>query len=286
MPPRTTRAACVCGAAVGAGADAVERAARAGRGRRRRAGGRHRARPLRGASSTWCAKVVRASSRCRGHGRQRRHRRRRRGADRRRRRRVKVGVGPGSICTTRVVAGVGVPQITAIARLRASPPTRHGVPLIADGGIQYSGDIAKALAAGADAVMLGTPAGRRRREPGRGRALPGRALQGVPRHGLDRRHEGPLVLQGPLLPGRRRSTPRSSCPRASRAGWPTRARCAESCLPARRRPAPGHGLLRRRHHRRAARTAAAFVRITGAGLRESHPHDITITNEAPNYWGR
>ena len=96
---------------------------------------------------------------------------------------VKVGVGPGSICTTRVVAGVGVPQVTAVLDC-ARAAARHDIPIIADGGIQYSGDIAKAIAAGADAVMLGVTAGRRRRESGRSGALPGRALQGISRHGF------------------------------------------------------------------------------------------------------
>ena len=128
--------------------------------------------------------------------------------------RVKVGVGPGSICTTRVVAGVGVPQITAIYDC-AEAAARHGVPLIADGGIQYSGDIAKAIAAGADAVMLGWLLAGIDESPGRGRAPPGRALQGVPRHGLDRRDEGPRLLEGPVLPGRRRGR-RQARPRGDR----------------------------------------------------------------------
>ena len=195
---------------------------------------------------------------------------------------VKVGVGPGSICTTRVVAGVGVPQVTAIHDC-AQATQRHGVTLVADGGIQLSGDIRKAIAAGADVVMLGSLARRRRRVTGRGRAPPGRALQGVPGHGLARRHEGPVVLEGPLLPGRRRRQRPARCPRASRVGSPTRARCPTCMFQL-------VGGLRQAMGYCGTPTVAelqergSFVRITGAGLRESHPHDITITKEAPNYW--
>ena len=114
---------------------------------------------------------------------------------------IKVGMGPGAICTTRVVAGIGVPQITAVYDC-AQVAAKHDVPLIADGGVQYSGDIAKALAAGADCVMPGAP-GRGRREPGRCRPPPGRAVQGVPGDGLARRHEVAFVFER-VLPGRRR----------------------------------------------------------------------------------
>ena len=116
---------------------------------------------------------------------------------------VKVGIGPGSICTTRVVAGVGVPQVTAIHDV-AEVASRHGVPVIADGGITSSGDVAKAIAAGADTVDARLDARRHRRGARRRRLPAGRALQGVPRHGLARRDEGARVLEGPLLPGRRR----------------------------------------------------------------------------------
>ena len=119
---------------------------------------------------------------------------------------VKVGVGPGSICTTRVVAGVGVPQVTAIHNAsRACRPA--GVPLIGDGGLQYSGDIAKALVAGADTVMLGSLLAGCEESPGELIFVNGKqfkAYRGMGSLGRDG-HPRPerLVLQGPLLPGRR-----------------------------------------------------------------------------------
>lgn len=100
---------------------------------------------------------------------------------------VKVGIGPGSICTTRIVAGVGVPQITAISNV-AEALEGTGVPLIADGGIRFSGDIAKAIAAGANCVMMGGMLAGTEEAPGRSHSLPGALLQGLPRHGLPGRH--------------------------------------------------------------------------------------------------
>ena len=114
---------------------------------------------------------------------------------------VKVGIGPGSICTTRIVAGVGVPQITAIQNV-AEALASSGVPLIADGGIRYSGDIAKAIAAGASVRDARQPVRRHRGVAGRDRALPGALLQDLSRHGLARRDAA--GQRRPLLPGRRR----------------------------------------------------------------------------------
>ena len=115
---------------------------------------------------------------------------------------VKVGIGPGSICTTRIVAGVGVPQLTAIAdAVRAAAGS--GVPVIADGGIKYSGDLAKAHRRGRLGGHDGLDVRRHRRGAGRGVPLPGPLLQGLPRHGLAGRHGARLGR--PLLPegGRR-----------------------------------------------------------------------------------
>ena len=111
---------------------------------------------------------------------------------------VKVGIGAGSICTTRVVAGIGVPMITAVAECaRAAAP--HKVPVIADGGIRYSGDITKAMAVGASAVMIGSLFAGTDESPGEMILYQGTELQGVSRHGLDRRHAP--RQQRPLLPG-------------------------------------------------------------------------------------
>jgi IMP dehydrogenase len=193
---------------------------------------------------------------------------------------LKAGVGPGSICTTRVVAGVGVPQVTAVFDV-AEAAIRHGVPVIADGGITSSGDVAKAIASGADAVMLGSMLAGTDEAPGdvivvqgerfkeyRGMGSLGamkarsfskdRYFQGdvedvdklVP-EGI----EGRVPYKGPLAPivyqlvgGLRQAMGYCGAPTVE-----------------------------------ALKTESRFVRITGAGVRESHPHDVTITKDAPNY---
>ena len=100
---------------------------------------------------------------------------------------VKVGIGPGSICTTRIVAGVGVPQLAAVMA-SAEEADKQGIPVIADGGIKFSGDLAKALAAGAKAAMVGSLLAGTEESPGEGVFAPGPLLQGLSRHGLRRRH--------------------------------------------------------------------------------------------------
>jgi IMP dehydrogenase len=191
---------------------------------------------------------------------------------------VKVGIGPGSICTTRVVAGVGVPQITAIYDV-AEVAARHGVPVIADGGMTSSGDVAKAIAAGADCVMLGSMLAGTDESPGdvilargeRYKEYRGMASIGAMRRGYSKDRyfqgdvedveklvaegiEGRVAYKGPLagvlhqiVGGLRQSMGYCGAPTIE------------------------------------AMKQARFVRITGAGLRESHPHDITITKDAPNY---
>jgi IMP dehydrogenase len=190
---------------------------------------------------------------------------------------VKVGIGPGSICTTRVVAGIGVPQITAISDC-AEEADKHGVRIIADGGIKYSGDIAKAIGAGAAAVMLGSLLAGTEESPGDMEIYQGRSFKVyrgmgsmgamAQTHGSSDRYfqedakklvpegvEGRVPFKGSLadtvfqLMGGLRSS-------MGYCGTPTI-----------------EGL----------RTGAEFIRITGAGLEESHPHDIFITKEAPNY---
>jgi IMP dehydrogenase len=193
---------------------------------------------------------------------------------------VKVGIGPGSICTTRVVAGVGVPQISAVANVAAALK-KSGVPLIADGGIRYSGDVAKAIAAGGHAVMIGGLFAGTEESPGEVELYQGRSYKSYrgmgsmgamsSRHGSSDRYfqdsteeveklvpegiEGRVPYKGPLaaivhqvMGGLRASMGYTGC------------RDIEEM-----------------------RTRAQFVKITNAGVRESHVHDVTITKEAPNY---
>jgi IMP dehydrogenase len=192
---------------------------------------------------------------------------------------VKVGIGPGSICTTRVVAGVGVPQVTAIYDC-ASVAAAHGIPLIGDGGMTSSGDIAKAIAAGADAVMLGSLLAGTDEAPGdvivykgerfkeyRGMASLG--AMGGRSYSKDRYFQGDVEDVDKLVPegieGRvAYKGPLSPIVYQLIGGV---------------RQAMGYCGAATIEEMKAAR----FVRITGAGLRESHPHDVTITKEAPNY---
>ena len=190
---------------------------------------------------------------------------------------VKVGIGPGSICTTRVVTGVGVPQITAVADV-AEEAAKSGTPVIADGGIQYSGDICKALVAGADSVMIGSLFAGTEESPGETILYQGRAFKeyrgmgalGAMRAGSKDRYfqdgiaaeklvpegiEGRVPYKGPLgdvvhqLVGGLKSA----------MGY-----CGAADVPTLRRD-------------------GRFVRVTSAGIREAHAHDVIITKEAPNY---
>ncbi len=192
---------------------------------------------------------------------------------------VKVGIGPGSICTTRIVAGVGVPQLTAIMEVAAACK-KQGVPVIADGGIRYSGEIAKAIAAGADVVMMGSMFAGTDEAPGEVIMYQGRSYKayrgmgsvGAMAGGSADRYfqkmetdpgklvpegiEGRVPYKGPvqsiihqLMGGLRAAM-----------GYTGSATIAD------------------------LQSRAKFVRITGAGLRESHVHDVQITAEAPNYW--
>jgi IMP dehydrogenase len=192
---------------------------------------------------------------------------------------VKVGIGPGSICTTRVVAGVGVPQISAIARV-AKALEGTGVPVIGDGGIRYSGDIAKALAAGAHCVMIGGMFAGTEESPGEVELYQGgsyKAYRGMgslgamaQAHGSSDRYFQDTTTELEKL-----------VPEGIEGGCPTRAAWSRSCTSC-GRPARRHGL-----HGSSSieemRTRPQFVRITSAGVRESHVHDVTITKEAPNY---
>lgn len=188
---------------------------------------------------------------------------------------VKVGIGPGSICTTRVVAGVGVPQITAVYDC-ATEARKLGKTIIADGGIKYSGDVIKALAAGGDAVMLGSLLAGTTESPGETEIFQGRrfkvyrgmgSVAAMEKGSKDRYFqedakkfvpegiEGRLPYKGPL------ADTIYQILGGVRAGM---GYCGTATL---------HDLKEK----------AQFIRMTGAGLRESHPHDVQITKEAPNY---
>ena len=190
---------------------------------------------------------------------------------------VKVGVGPGSICTTRVVTGVGVPQLTAIMD---AVEGAGDVPVIADGGIKYSGDIVKALAAGASSVMMGSMLAGTEESPGESFLLEGRRFKMIRGMGSLSRDAG--RQRRSLLPGGRAVARRSSCPRGSRGACRTRARWA-TCSTRWSAACAAAWATWAAATIEALRTQTEFVRITTAGLRESHPHDVTITREAPNY---
>jgi IMP dehydrogenase len=191
---------------------------------------------------------------------------------------VKVGVGPGSICTTRIVAGVGVPQISAIVDC-AKASTRLGVPLIADGGIKFSGDITKTLAAGAHTVMIGSLLAGTDESPGEMVLYQGRSyksyrgmgsLEAMREGSRDRygQHEG--VIENKLVP-------------EGIVGMvPARGPVADSVNQLIGGLKAGMGYLGARNLD-DLRAKANFMRITAAGLKESHVHDVVITKEAPNY---
>jgi len=191
---------------------------------------------------------------------------------------IKVGIGPGSICTTRVVAGIGVPQITAISNC-SRVAKKYGVPIIADGGIKYSGDLVKAVAAGADVVMIGSLFAGTEESPGDTVLYQGRTYKsyrgmgsiGAMKEGSKDRYfqsdvdsdiklvpegiEGMVPLRGPLGANIHQLIG------GLRAGMGY----------------TGSGSLAE------LQSNGRFIRITGAGLKESHVHDVTITKEAPNY---
>jgi len=188
---------------------------------------------------------------------------------------VKVGIGPGSICTTRVVAGIGVPQITAIADC-AREAARSGVPVIADGGIKYSGDITKAIAAGADVVMIGSLFAGTEESPGEIEIYQGRSFKvyrgmgslGAMREGSSDRYfqEGQEKLVPEGIEGR----------------VPFKGSLAETVYQLVGGLRAGMGYCGVKDIKEL-KTKARFMRMTAAGLRESHPHDVHITKEAPNY---
>ena len=195
---------------------------------------------------------------------------------------VKVGIGPGSICTTRVVAGVGVPQITAVANV-AEALAAKGVPLIADGGIRYSGDLAKAIAAGAHAVMIGGLFAGTEESPGEVELYQGASYKSY-------RGMGSLGAMGEKYGSADRYFQDTSSeleklvPEGIEGRVPYNGSLVSILyqLAGGLRAAMGYtgsGSIEQ------MRTRPVFVRITSAGVRESHVHDVTITKESPNYRG-
>ena len=192
---------------------------------------------------------------------------------------IKVGIGPGSICTTRIVAGVGVPQLTAILDA-VEVAHKTDTPVIADGGIKYSGDLAKAIAAGAECGDDRLAAGRHRRDPGRGLSLSGPLLQDLSRHGLGRRHGARLGRS--LLPAGHQGLAQAGAGGRRRPGA-LQGAGRERAAPAGRRAARRHGLCRRKDASRTSMPRPSSCASSGAGMRESHVHDVTHTRESPNY---
>ena len=191
---------------------------------------------------------------------------------------VKVGIGPGSICTTRIVAGVGVPQITAIHNV-SEALKGTGVPMIADGGIRYSGDIAKALAAGADTVMLGGLLAGTEEAPGEVELFQGRSYKsyrgmgslGAMQAGSSDRYfqENNANVDKYVPEGIEGRVPYKGSVLAVIHQLMGGVRSSMGYL--------GCATIAEMHER------AGFVEITSAGMRESHVHDVQITKEAPNY---
>jgi IMP dehydrogenase len=192
---------------------------------------------------------------------------------------VKLGVGPGSICTTRVIAGVGVPQMTAIMEC-AKVTKPAGIPLIADGGIKYSGDLTKALAAGADVVMIGSLFAGTEESPGETVIFQGRSykiyrgmgsLEAMKVGSRDRYCQEDVDLECKLVPegivGR----------------VPSRGKLSDVIFQLMGGLRSGMGYVGSRTIGEL-QARARFIRITPAGLKESHVHDVIIMKEAPNYW--
>ncbi|MGB9699101.1 MAG: IMP dehydrogenase, partial [Thermodesulfobacteriota bacterium] len=191
---------------------------------------------------------------------------------------VKVGVGPGSICTTRVIAGVGVPQITAINDC-ARVAMRYGIPIIADGGIKFSGDITKALAAGADTVMIGSLFAGTDESPGEMVLYQGRSykiyrgmgsLEAMKSGSKDRYYQEDVDAEVKLVP------------EGIEGRVPYKGPISSSIFQLLGGLRAGMGYLGCRNLQEL-KEKSRFTRITNAGLRESHVHDVIITKEAPNY---
>ncbi len=191
---------------------------------------------------------------------------------------VKIGIGPGSICTTRIVAGVGIPQLTAIENCKEISK-QSGIPLIADGGIKFSGDIAKAIGAGADSVMLGSLLAGTTESPGEMVIYQGRSykayrgmgsVEAMKKGSSDRYYQKDTGLDEELVPegivGR----------------IPFRGTVRENIVQMIGGLKAGMGYIGAATIKEL-KEKAKFVKISASGLKESHVHDVVITKEAPNY---
>ena len=188
---------------------------------------------------------------------------------------VKVGIGPGSICTTRIVAGIGVPQITAIYDA-ACAAAKYGIPVIADGGLKYSGDLVKALAAGASTVMVGSLVAGCEESPGETELYQGRQFKvyrGMGSLGAMAKGSSDRYFQQ----GNKKLVPEGVEGRV-----PYKGPLSDTVFQLMGGLRAGMGYCGC-HNIEELQAKSQFVRITNAGLRESHPHDIAITKEAPNY---
>jgi IMP dehydrogenase len=191
---------------------------------------------------------------------------------------VKVGIGPGSICTTRVVAGVGVPQISAVMEC-AAVAHAAGIPIIADGGIKYTGEIAKAIVAGADSVMIGSLFAGTEESPGETILYDGRQYKSIRGMGSlaamrqgskDRYFQDDVVDESKFVP------------EGVEGRVPYRGALRDTVFQMVGGLKASMGYAGARNIGEM-QSNVQFVQITAAGLRESHPHDITITKESPNY---
>ncbi|HRY13122.1 MAG TPA: IMP dehydrogenase [Syntrophomonadaceae bacterium] len=188
---------------------------------------------------------------------------------------IKVGIGPGSICTTRVIAGIGIPQITAVVDC-ARVASKYDIPIIADGGIKYSGDIVKAIAAGADAVMMGNLLAGTEESPGEEMVLQGRrykVYRGMGSIGAMSEGSSDRYFQ---------EDAQKLVPEGIEGRIPFKGSVSETIfqLVGGLKAGMGYcGVV----NIEELKTKTKFIRITNAGLTESHPHDVSITKEAPNY---
>ncbi len=190
---------------------------------------------------------------------------------------VKVGIGPGSICTTRVVAGIGVPQITAIYD-SAEIADKYGIPIIADGGIKYSGEIVKAIAAGGSVVMVGSLVAGCEESPGDTEIYQGRQFKvyrGMGSLGAMNKGSADRYFQ---------TGTKKFVPEGVEGRVPYKGAVGDTVFQMMGGLRSGMGYVGC-HNIQELRTNAKFIKITGAGLVESHPHDVYITKEAPNYSG-